>query len=77
LTPDTPPIPAELASSCSPTSMSVIKRQVLDAWGSDFTTAIDDGGRLMLASFRYPDAAEGVASYLQKRPPSFLPLPTP
>jgi enoyl-CoA hydratase/carnithine racemase len=68
---------AELASSCSPTSMSVIKRQVLDAWGSDFTTAVDDADRLMLASFRYPDAAEGVASYLQKRPPSFLPLPTP
>ena len=33
--------------------------------------ALDD---LMTESFRHPDAAEGVHSYLERRPPKFAPL---
>ncbi|KAB2381862.1 enoyl-CoA hydratase-related protein [Actinomadura montaniterrae] len=65
---------AELAAHCSPTSMSVIKRQVMRALDTDFATAVSEADELMVASFNQPDAAEGVTSYLEKRPPEFRPL---
>jgi hypothetical protein len=59
---------AELASYRSPTSMSVIKRLVLDASGSDFTTAVEQTHRGMrvcrvLNSGQPPrEVAEGLRS---------------
>lgn len=64
----------ELATFCSPTSMSVIKQQVQRALDTDFTTAVADADRLMLESFKHADFAEGVTSYLERRPPAFAPL---
>jgi enoyl-CoA hydratase/carnithine racemase len=64
----------ELASYSSPTSMSVIKAQIQRAMDSDFATSVAEANELMLESFRQPDVAEGVASYLEGRPPSFAPL---
>lgn len=64
----------ELATFCSPTSMSIMKRQVRQALDSDFATAVTEADRLMLESFVHPDAAEGVFSYLERRPPAFAPL---
>ncbi|MBV2364754.1 enoyl-CoA hydratase-related protein [Streptomonospora nanhaiensis] len=64
-----------LAASCSPWSMAVIKRQVLRAAQSDFATAADEAADLMAESFAGPDFAEGVGSYLDKRPPRFPGLP--
>jgi enoyl-CoA hydratase/carnithine racemase len=65
---------AELAEFCSPRSMNLIKDQVLNAMDCDLPTAITRANVLMIESFQHPDAAEGVASYLEKRPPRFLPL---
>jgi enoyl-CoA hydratase/carnithine racemase len=64
----------ELASYSSPTSMSVIKAQIQRAMDSDFATSVVEANELMLESFRRPDVAEGVASYLEGRPPAFAPL---
>ncbi|GAA3813886.1 enoyl-CoA hydratase-related protein [Sphaerisporangium flaviroseum] len=64
----------ELAVHSSPASMAVIKRQI---WG-DWEKSLDDSAaaavRLMMESFGRPDFAEGVASFLERRPPAFPPL---
>jgi enoyl-CoA hydratase/carnithine racemase len=64
----------ELATWCSPAAMSVMKQQVLQALDTGFAAAADAADALMPDSFRHPDAAEGVASYLEGRPPAFRPL---
>ncbi|GAA2133749.1 enoyl-CoA hydratase-related protein [Actinomadura napierensis] len=64
----------ELAASCSPASMDVIKQQVHRDLDRGFAEALTEADALMLASFRHPDAAEGVAAYVEKRPPAFRPL---
>jgi enoyl-CoA hydratase/carnithine racemase len=61
----------DLAANSSPWSMATIKAQVqadLERTFSDATAAADE---LMLESFRRPDVAEGVRSYLERRPPAF------
>ena len=65
---------ADLAENCSPTSMALMKQQVYQAMDSDLPTAIAVSNKLMHDSFRHPDAAEGVHSYLERRPPRFAPL---
>ncbi|NUU19942.1 MAG: enoyl-CoA hydratase [Streptomycetaceae bacterium] len=65
---------ADLAAYCSPTSMGVIKQQVLRAADAEFEPVFAEAGRLMLESFARPDFAEGVRSYLEGRPPRFAPL---
>lgn len=65
---------ADLAENCSPQSMALMKRQVFQAMDSDLPTAIAAADKLMHESFRHPDAAEGVHSYLERRPPRFAPL---
>lgn len=65
---------ADLAASCSPWSMAMIKEQLaLDAERS-FTESVDEADSLMRASFRGADIAEGVASFTERRPPVFAPL---
>jgi enoyl-CoA hydratase/carnithine racemase len=61
----------DMATNASPTSMAVMKRQVWNDWGKPLVEAHDDAIELMKASLRRPDFKEGVASYLQKRPPAF------
>jgi enoyl-CoA hydratase/carnithine racemase len=65
---------SELATYSSPTSMSVMKRQVYADWDRGVVAASDDAVELMKASLRRPDFKEGVASFLQKRVPSFQPV---
>ncbi|MGI5200334.1 enoyl-CoA hydratase-related protein [Spirillospora sp. CA-108201] len=65
---------AELAAFCSPNSMAVIKEQVRRGLDTGFAAAVAEADRLMPESFRHPDATEGVNSYLEGRPPAFLPL---
>lgn len=62
---------AELATYSSPTSMSVMKRQVYGDWDRGVVPATGDAIELMKASLRRPDFKEGVASFLQKRNPDF------
>ncbi|WP_370616169.1 enoyl-CoA hydratase-related protein [Mumia qirimensis] len=61
----------DLAAHCSPTSMSIIKRQVLQALDSDIRSALTEAEAEMVDSFQRPDVTEGVASYLEGRAPSF------
>jgi enoyl-CoA hydratase/carnithine racemase len=61
----------ELASSVSPRSLRVIKRQVYDAMFQGLAEAFEISEREMLASLQSNDFKEGVAHYLEKRPPAF------
>ena len=61
----------DVAANCSPASMRVMKRQVYESLHQPLGAAHQQAVRLMLESFERPDFAEGVSSYLEKRPPRF------
>ncbi|GAA5045082.1 enoyl-CoA hydratase/carnithine racemase [Thermocatellispora tengchongensis] len=64
----------ELAAFSSPASMAVMKRQIWGDWNETLDAAHSTAIRLMLESFGRPDFAEGVASFMERRPPRFPPL---
>ncbi len=64
----------ELASWCSPASMANMKAQVYRALEQGLLEATDEADRLMFASFAEPDFREGVASFVEKREPTFAGL---
>ncbi len=61
----------ELASTVSPRSLRIIKRQVYEAMSQPLAEAFDISVREMMACFRTEDFKEGVAHFVQKRPPAF------
>ena len=61
----------ELASSVSPRSLRIIKRQVYEALSQPLAEAFDISVREMMACFRTEDFKEGVAHFLEKRPAAF------
>jgi enoyl-CoA hydratase/carnithine racemase len=64
-------VAAELALQSSPRSMGIIKRQVYDALFQSLGEAGEIADREMVKSFRSDDFREGVAHFVQKRPPEF------
>ncbi len=64
----------DLAASCSPASMAVMKRQVYEAWDLTLGEALARANELMVRSLGGPDFVEGVQSYMGRRPPAFSPL---
>jgi enoyl-CoA hydratase/carnithine racemase len=60
-----------LAATASPAAMCEVRRAIY----SDLTATADEASSralsLMLASFQHPDVVEGVASYVERRPPRF------
>ncbi|HEX6351327.1 MAG TPA: enoyl-CoA hydratase [Candidatus Dormibacteraeota bacterium] len=64
----------DLAANCPPGSMAVIKRQVYGHASTDLQTAVRESIKLMEESLETEDFKEGVASYVEQRPPRFRPL---
>lgn len=64
----------ELAVHSSPASMATMKRQVYADLTRELPDALQEANRLMGESFAKPDLAEGVASFMERREPSFAPL---
>jgi enoyl-CoA hydratase/carnithine racemase len=54
--------------------MAVIKRQVYGHLDSELGAALENSLRLMSQSLTTEDFREGVASYVEQRPPRFRPL---
>ena len=65
---------ADLAANVSPASMATIRRQLRAYRSLDLAAAVADSDRLMRESTTGADFTEGVASFLEGRPPSFAPL---
>jgi enoyl-CoA hydratase/carnithine racemase len=61
----------DLASNVSPRSLRVIKRQVYDAMFQPLAESFEISEREMLASLQCEDFKEGVAHFIEKRPPVF------
>jgi enoyl-CoA hydratase/carnithine racemase len=55
----------------SPRSLRIIKQQVYRALFQSLGEAVDTANEQMLASFQSGDFKEGVAHFLEKRPPRF------
>lgn len=64
-------IAREVADSASPRSIGIIKRQVYDSLFQNLDTAWRRADEEMHASFTSEDFREGVAHFLEKRPPAF------
>ncbi len=64
----------DLVDNCPPRAMAVIKRQVYSHAGATLDQAVAESITLMEESLRSPDFQEGVASYVEQRPPRFRPL---
>jgi enoyl-CoA hydratase/carnithine racemase len=54
--------------------MAAMKSQVYGDLERSLGAAVDDANRLMGESFTAPDFAEGVSSFMERRPPRFAPL---
>jgi enoyl-CoA hydratase/carnithine racemase len=67
---------ADLAANCSPASMAVIKQQVYADWDTPLAEAHPRTAALMHQAFTGPDFTEGIAAFLEKRPPAFPALGT-
>lgn len=61
----------DLAANVSPRSLAVVKSQIYRHLSEGLAPAIHDADRLMKDALEHPDAKEGVASLLEKRPPRF------
>ena len=61
----------ELASTVSPRSLRIIKRQVYEAMSQPLAEAFDISVSEMMACFRTEDFKEGVAHFMEKRPAAF------
>jgi len=61
----------DIAENVSPRSTRVIKRQMWAALMQDLKSAMDDADREMALSLKGDDFKEGVAHFLEKRPPRF------
>lgn len=62
---------ADMAAAVAPRALASIKRQVLHDLECGFDEAAERADMLMAASLKHPDATEGAASFIERRPPRF------
>lgn len=65
----------QLAANCSPVAMAAVKAQVAADWYRSPDASLAEAVEMVADPKRRPDFAEGVAAYVEKRPPRFRPLP--
>jgi enoyl-CoA hydratase/carnithine racemase len=63
----------ELAATVSPRSLAVMKREVYRGWSAPIDVALREVESDIQKSLAHPDSAEGVASFVERRPPQFAP----
>ncbi len=61
----------EMATLCSPRSIRIMKQQLYGDLFTDLGSSMREADRGMLESFSAEDFREGVASFVQRRPPRF------
>jgi enoyl-CoA hydratase/carnithine racemase len=65
---------ADLAANCAPAAMAAIRHQVYTDLDGGLEDAMARALLLMKVTNASPDLAEGVASFVERRPPSFGPI---
>lgn len=63
----------DLAEHVAPRSIAMMKQQVLRGWSQPIDVALRQVDDEMHASLTHPDTTEGVASFVERRPPRFAP----
>ena len=61
----------DLAANVSPRSLAVIKAEVYGHLSLGMEAALRHADKIMRESLTHPDATEGVASFVERRPPRF------
>lgn len=64
----------ELAERCSPASIMHMKQQIYQHMQKPLGEAMRETEALMAESVTWPDFKEGIASFMERRPPQFPPL---
>ncbi|MCU1501268.1 MAG: Enoyl-CoA hydratase [Ilumatobacteraceae bacterium] len=65
---------ADMAASVAPRSIATMKRQVYAGLSQTIAESCDEADAVMKASLDHPDLVEGVASFVERRPPQFAPI---
>lgn len=64
---------ADIAANAAPMSMAIMKQQVYNHPQLPLAEAMSQSNKLMVESLKRQDFKEGVASFVEKRPPKFAP----